>query len=111
MNKLHKYPSPCLTCTRVADPESCENKNCRPWQQWFSDRWELIRAYPYDQMENTKPEAVGVSVGGRRYAHPVQVQAYIAADPCKKCSCPKILCTTPCRVRRAWVKANKEVLS
>ncbi len=110
MKKLHKYPSPCLTCTRVPYPEECENKNCRPWRQWFTDQWEMIRAYPYYQKENGKAESVGVSVGGNRYAHPLQVQAYLKEDPCRKCSCPKNLCTGPCRIRRAWKKANKEVL-
>ena len=110
MKKVKKYPNPCLTCTRVADPESCENKSCRVWRQWFTDRWELIRAYPHYQMDNARCEPVGVPVGGRHYAHPVQVQAYLAEDPCKKCSCPKLLCLTPCRIRKAWEKAKKEVL-
>ena len=34
---------PCKICTRVKDPEKCENKTCRDWQQWFFDRWEILR--------------------------------------------------------------------
>ena len=110
MKHLHNAQSPCLTCTRVPFPEDCENKRCRPWQQWFTARWEMIRAYPHHQKENGTAEPVGVSVGGIRYAHPLQVRAYLAADPCGECSCPRNLCTEPCRIRRAWEKANKEVL-
>ena len=44
MNK-NMTPSPCLTCTRVADPKDCENKQCKPWSQWFLSRWDLIHGY------------------------------------------------------------------
>lgn len=110
MKKLHNYPNPCLTCTRVADPESCENKTCRDWKQWFINRWEWIRAYPYYQMNEAEHKPVGVPLGGRHYAHPVQVQAYLAEDPCKNCSCPQDVCIVPCRIRKAWEKAKEEVL-
>lgn len=36
---------PCKSCTRVKDPENCENKSCKDWQQWFLDRWETMREY------------------------------------------------------------------
>lgn len=35
--------SPCLACTRVKDPEECENKQCKAWRDWFIRRWEEVR--------------------------------------------------------------------
>ena len=69
----------------------------------------MIHRYPRRQMEQAELKPVGVSVGGTRYAAPHQVQAYLQKDPCKECMCPKDLCTTPCRVRRAWEEAKGEV--
>ena len=37
--------SPCKRCKRVADPETCENKQCAPWRKWFLLRWSRIHAY------------------------------------------------------------------
>jgi hypothetical protein len=34
---------PCLTCTTVADPEKCENKNCKAWREWFLKKWDELR--------------------------------------------------------------------
>jgi hypothetical protein len=34
---------PCLTCTRVADPEKCENINCKAWREWFLKKWGELR--------------------------------------------------------------------
>ena len=104
-----KYPSPCLTCTRVADPRSCENKACQPWRKWFLSRWEQIHNYPRKKMEAVQMQPVGVNVGGVHYAAPHQVRQYLGSDPCEKCLCPKDLCSTSCRVRRAWEEAKKEV--
>lgn len=106
--KSYQYPSPCLSCTRVADPRSCDNKNCKPWQQWFLDRWAMIHAYPRQSMEKADLKPVGVKVGGRHYAAPHQVRKYLATDPCKECLCPRDLCGSPCRVRRAWEESRKE---
>lgn len=104
-----KYPSPCLSCTRVKDPRNCENKNCMRWQKWFLGRWELIHNYPRAKMEQAQLQPVGVPLGGRYYAAPHQVKAHFDTDPCKKCLCPKDLCTSPCRVKRAWEEAKEEV--
>lgn len=43
--RKHKdlHIKPCDRCTRVRDPENCENKNCVPWRQWYAYRWELLR--------------------------------------------------------------------
>ncbi len=106
----YKHPSPCLSCSRVPDPRACDNKNCRQWQQWFLGRWDLIHRYPRKQMDNAVLKPVGVPLGGRHYAAPHQVQAYLQKDPCEKCVCPKELCSTPCRVRRAWEEAKGETL-
>ena len=35
-----KQISPCANCTRVPDPELCENKRCKPWQAWFLRSWQ-----------------------------------------------------------------------
>ena len=101
-------PSPCLCCTRVADPRACDNKNCTQWRLWFLGRWELIHRYPREHMEAVQLKPVGVPVGGRHYAAPHQVKAYLQKDPCATCVCPKDLCTSPCRVRRAWEEAKGE---
>lgn len=104
-----KHPSPCLTCTRVADPRNCENKNCMRWQKWFLGRWELIHNYPRAKMETARTQPVGVNVGGTHYAAPHQVRQYLEKDPCGQCLCPKDLCIQPCGIRRAWDAAKREV--
>ncbi len=103
--------SPCLSCSRVADPASCENKNCQAWRNWFLARWELFRSYPRRKKELLPAQPEGVPLGGEHYAMPHQVQAYLYQDPCSKCKCPRDLCIAPCRVRRAWDAAREEVLS
>ena len=40
---MSRNQSPCLTCTRVEDPNKCENKTCKLWQNWFLGRWEAMR--------------------------------------------------------------------
>ena len=107
--QAEKNPSPCLTCTRVADPRECENKNCMRWRKWFLGRWEQIHNYPRAKMEQAQLKPVGVSVGGTYYAAPHQVQQYLQTDPCQKCYCDRNLCNVPCPVRRAWEDAKKEV--
>lgn len=37
--------SPCLSCTRVENPDGCENKNCKLWKTWFLRRWNAIYGY------------------------------------------------------------------
>ncbi len=37
--------SPCARCTRVRNPDSCENKNCKDWKAWFLRRWAGIYGY------------------------------------------------------------------
>ena len=41
---LHKE-SPCKGCTRVQNPDMCENKYCKEWKAWFLHRWSLIHRY------------------------------------------------------------------
>lgn len=103
--------SPCLICTRVADPDNCENKNCRVWQKWFLARWDYIRGYPHQAMEQAPMKSIGVPLGGRLYCHPNQARTYLQTDPCEACKCPRELCTGPCRIRRAWDEAKGEILS
>lgn len=101
--------SPCISCTRVKDPRNCENKNCQYWRRWYIARWEQLRSQLRASMEQ-KPEPVGVSISGRTYAAPHQVQAYLEQDPCNKCLCPKDLCRIPCNLKLNWLAARKEVL-
>lgn len=109
MRKGNQNPSPCLSCTRVKDPRNCDNKLCQPWRQWFLRRWDMIHRYPREQMDKGQRKPVGVPLGGRHYAAPHQVEAYRNNDPCKTCLCPKDLCTTPCRHKRAWEQAKGDV--
>lgn len=102
--------SPCLTCTRVANPRNCENKNCKPWQAWFLARWEAIRENYRARMAQSKTEPVGITVSGRHYAAPHQVTSYLQNDPCDSCLCSKELCRLPCPGKIAWNKARKDVL-
>lgn len=34
---------PYLTCKTVANPEKCENKNCKAWRKWFLKKWGELR--------------------------------------------------------------------
>lgn len=67
--------SPCNGCRRVAQPESCENKNCRPWREWYVACW-----------EQTRRRLLGIA----------------NADPCESCACPKGMCLVPCSARVRW---------
>lgn len=101
--------SPCQMCTRVADPENCENKCCTLWRNWFLSRWAILHAYPRHLMEKP-PEMAGSCIGGVRYAMPHQVRDYLEKDPCQGCRCGADLCRTPCRARQNWAKTRSEVL-
>ena len=35
--------SPCIGCSRVANWEKCDNKDCARWRKWFIHRWEQLR--------------------------------------------------------------------
>lgn len=100
---------PCIRCTRVADPLECDNKNCRPWRQWFEDSWDSVRRAPRLQREARKRQMEGVVIGGQQYALPHRVHSYLDNDPCSGCLCPRDLCSIPCRIKRDWVAA-KEIL-
>ena len=32
--------NPCDKCTRVPNPDACDNKRCPDWQAWWIPRWE-----------------------------------------------------------------------
>ena len=49
-----KKKSPCLVCTRVKDPSSCDNKICPQWRGWFLRRWAEMRAYMGIKVEGEK---------------------------------------------------------
>lgn len=96
---------PCICCTRVSDPENCENKNCAVWQRWYIETWNAMRAAPRLHLEYLPKETEGIVIGGVRYALPHRVNSYLQKDPCKGCLCPRDLCVIPCRVKRDWTQA------
>lgn len=93
---------PCLTCTRVRDPQNCENKVCKDWRAWFIDRWEAMRKQVRADMDRTPVAECGVPLGGQRYASPHRVAAFLMHDPCNTCYCPKDVCSKPCQLKLAW---------
>ena len=98
---------PCISCTRVTDPENCENKNCRVWQRWYIETWDQLRREPRLQKERQEKETEGTVIGGVRYALPHRVHDYLRNDPCTGCLCPRDLCTIPCRIKRDWITTLK----
>jgi hypothetical protein len=40
-----KWDRPCKGCTRVQNPDMCENKYCKDWKAWFLRRWAQIHRY------------------------------------------------------------------
>ena len=96
---------PCITCTRVTDPDNCDNKDCMLWQRWYIETWNAMRAAPRLNMEHLPREPEGMVIGGIRYALPHRVNSYLQKDPCKGCLCPRDLCVIPCRVKRDWTQA------
>lgn len=102
--------SPCVNCTRVACPRECENKNCRPWQEWFVGKWNNMRTEVRLDIERRPREQEGMCIGGRIYALPHRVDHYLHTDPCENCLCPRDLCVIPCRTKRDWLAARQDVL-
>ena len=102
--------SPCLRCSRVADPAACEDKNCVAWRKWFVGKWDEMRIAPRLAAEHRPKEPEGVVIGGVRYALPHRVRSYLEKDPCRECLCPRDLCVLPCRMKRDWLKAREDTL-
>lgn len=107
MNRLYDV-SPCLRCSRVSDPDSCENKHCVPWRNWFVAQWNILHDYPR-RMKDRPGEKLGVAIGGHRYAPPSLLQSYLKNDPCNYCACTWDQCHTPCRARQNWTMVKREV--
>ena len=42
---MNKCSSPCPGCTRVQNPDMCENKYCKDWKAWFLRQWAQIHRY------------------------------------------------------------------
>ena len=42
---MENCQNPCLGCTRVHNPNGCENKLCKEWKAWFLRRWSYIHGY------------------------------------------------------------------
>ena len=101
----HTKPSPCLTCTRVTDPQACENKRCARWRQWFMGRWALIYAYGQLYLHPLDPAASSGSIGMKAPAEDFQ---QTGADPCDSCICERDMCAAPCRTKRAWLREQEE---
>ena len=102
--------SPCMRCTRVANPRDCDNKDCKVWRSWFVEKWDALRAQPRLEIERKEKVMEGVVIGGVRYAMPHRVKDYLRKDPCDGCVCPRDLCVLPCRVKRDWLQARQDVL-
>ena len=102
--------SPCLRCTRVAQPRECENKNCKLWRSWYIQKWDDMRKRQRLAMERLDVEREGVCIGGEVYALPHRVKGYLETDPCEKCLCPRDLCVVPCKIKRSWKQAREDVL-
>ena len=89
--ELIKHHSPCFTCTRVPDPRACDNKECRPWRQWFIDRWAEIHALaPQDQSKD-------------------HTSRMTAVDPCDGCICARIACIGLCQKKQQWLEENGDI--
>ena len=101
--------SPCTTCQRVRDPQNCENKICREWQQWFIDRWEAMRRSVQQAEQGKSVQGETISVGGERYHHPDRVRRFLGENPCMRCHRRDGLCLSPCKVRETW-DSEKEKL-
>ena len=101
--------SPCLACTRVRDPENCENKLCKDWQGWFIDRWEAMRKNVRAEVDTTPVQEIGIPLGGERYTSPHRVREYLRLDPCHRCLYPKDHCHSPCPAKEAWLRIKSGV--
>ena len=64
---------PCIGCSRVENPDRCDNKDCGLWRKWFIRRWNWTRALCQGK-----------------------------GDPCETCLSPKQLCFAPCQGKLAW---------
>ena len=43
--------SPCKSCWRGEDGETCECKTCPVWRAWWLARWDLIHKYGQQQQK------------------------------------------------------------
>lgn len=84
MERTYTQPSPCIGCTRVSDPNGCDDKRCVPWRRWFVRRW--------DQMYGA-------------YRRTAQVREH-TPDPCESCVVPKSMCVGKCREKTKWEEAR-----
>ena len=109
MKHVQRKISPCINCTHVLDPENCDNKRCTAWRRWFVERWDSIRSIPREQVDQAKPQYVGVALGGNVYAAPQQIDAYLKKDPCSGCRLAGKLCMQPCRTKRVWKRIKEEL--
>ena len=53
--RFERRQSPCMTCLRVSNPQECENKSCKLWQDWFVARWALLHSYSRRVMDAPSP--------------------------------------------------------
>lgn len=102
--------SPCMCCTRVGNPEQCENKECAVWRKWFTGRWDEMRLQTRLSMERVQTRPEGVNIGGTYYAPPHRVKRYLDSDPCEGCLCPRDLCVLPCKQKRQWLQARENTM-
>ena len=101
---------PCRNCTRVRDPQNCENKICKDWQAWFFERWDNMRNQVRNEIHGEGIKGKPISVGGRKYHHPDMVRQFLHGDPCIRCPWRDGLCGTTCYEKKMWLEA-KEVIN
>lgn len=99
--------SPCITCTRVADPENCAMFGCHAWRAWFIHRWNSMRASVFSDAQQYSVDSNAISVGGYKYSHPDHVRQFLKHKLCLDCDCPVDLCKKPCAILMEW-EAMKE---
>lgn len=109
MSASSNRESPCKTCARVRDPENCENKICREWRSWWTQRWDAMRSKVLAQVNGPGIQAAQVSVGGIAYHHPEHMREYLSKEPCKRCLWAADLCPGSCTVKEVWTAARERM--
>ena len=92
---------PCCRCSRVPDPDNCENLHCTTWRTRYIQRWEEMRRQCRCRMDTVETVPLGVPLGGFHYAHPHRIREYRQQNPCHTCAVAP-LCREKCKVRLLW---------
>lgn len=98
----NRKKSPCLTCTKVVDPQSCEIKQCGDWRAWFVTRWDTLTDDICKMKNNRYVESDTITVGGNKYAHPNHIRRFLQNKPCDSCDYTDGQCEFPCSTLVLW---------